>query len=271
MEGEKQQPGVVLLNCSASPFNNRVGNALTRKGVAYEKKLENLPAISPLLFSSNPILAQILVWRSPAGAAGLAAIEGSKGLVAVLRTLEVELGGRRYIGDESLSYVDMALVKIIRGSRTISTRPRPAAPPRTLGEKGRWTFRRLARRLAGSSFQNRIRKRPSKRIRGLMVSARSGYSLPSLSFPCHLPSLWLTVLPPPTLWCRSPHTGRIERQREVAGDGESAAKGSSFSRFALREPFQNVPNTEISKQSAAPAASTRGKQLGFLLRDNDGF
>ncbi|KAG8094239.1 hypothetical protein GUJ93_ZPchr0012g20494 [Zizania palustris] len=61
MEGEKQQPGVVLLNCSASPFNNRIGNALTRKGIAYEKKLENLPAISPLPFSSNPILAQILV------------------------------------------------------------------------------------------------------------------------------------------------------------------------------------------------------------------
>ncbi|KAG8051250.1 hypothetical protein GUJ93_ZPchr0009g741 [Zizania palustris] len=117
MEGEKEQPGVVLLNCSARPFNNRVGNALTRKGVAYEKKLENLPAISPLLFSSNPILAQILVpecavkvWRSPAGAAGLAAMEGSKGLVAVLRTLEAELGGRRYIGGESLGYVDMALL-----------------------------------------------------------------------------------------------------------------------------------------------------------------
>ncbi|KAG8062765.1 hypothetical protein GUJ93_ZPchr0010g9581 [Zizania palustris] len=113
MEGEKQQPGVVLLNCSASPFNNRVGNALTRKGVAYEKKLENLPAISPLLFSSNPILAQILVWRSLAGATGLAAMEGSKGLVAVLRTLEAELGGRRYIDGESLGYVDMALVPLM--------------------------------------------------------------------------------------------------------------------------------------------------------------
>ncbi|KAG8057713.1 hypothetical protein GUJ93_ZPchr0002g25439 [Zizania palustris] len=136
IEGEKQ-PGVVLLNCSASPFNNRVGNALTRKGVAYEEKLENLPAISSLLFSSNPILAQILVlaqipilivdgkpvyakvpecavkvWRSPAGAAGLAAMEGSKGLVAV-RTLEAELGGRRYIDSEALGYVDVALVPLM--------------------------------------------------------------------------------------------------------------------------------------------------------------
>ncbi|KAG8062855.1 hypothetical protein GUJ93_ZPchr0003g16878 [Zizania palustris] len=171
MEGEMKQTGVVLLNSSASPFGNRVRIALARKGVAYEEKQENLPAKSPLLLSSNPVLAQVpvlivdgkpvceslailefideayagvgepllppaddpfarararfwaayidakvpecavKVWRSPAGAAGSAAVEeGSKGLVAVLRTLEAELGGRRYFGGEALGYVDVVLV-----------------------------------------------------------------------------------------------------------------------------------------------------------------
>ncbi|KAG8066951.1 hypothetical protein GUJ93_ZPchr0005g16040 [Zizania palustris] len=40
-------------------------------------------------------------------------MEGSKGLVVVLRTLEAEVGGRRYIDGESLGYVDMALVPLM--------------------------------------------------------------------------------------------------------------------------------------------------------------
>ncbi|KAG8062856.1 hypothetical protein GUJ93_ZPchr0003g18198 [Zizania palustris] len=171
MEGEKKQTSVVLLNCSVSPFGNRVRIALARKGVAYEERPENLTAKSPLLLSSNPVLAKIpvlivdgkpvceslailefideayagagepllppaddpfarararfwaayvdakvpesavKVWRSPAGAAGSAAVEeGTKGLVAVLRTLEEELGEKRYFGGETLGYVDVALV-----------------------------------------------------------------------------------------------------------------------------------------------------------------
>ncbi|KAG8081828.1 hypothetical protein GUJ93_ZPchr0014g46826 [Zizania palustris] len=109
---EKQQPGVVLLNCSASPFDNRVGIALARKGVAYEEKLENLPAIS-LLLSSNPVLAQIPVLIVDGGTASLVTVEGSKGLVAVLRTLEAELGRRCYIGGEALDYRDVALVSFM--------------------------------------------------------------------------------------------------------------------------------------------------------------
>ncbi|XP_052150318.1 probable glutathione S-transferase GSTU1 [Oryza glaberrima] len=52
------------------------------------------------------------VWRSPAGSAGSAAVEAARGeLVAAMRTLEAELGGRRYFGGggEALGYVDVAL------------------------------------------------------------------------------------------------------------------------------------------------------------------
>ncbi|XP_040378599.1 probable glutathione S-transferase parA [Oryza brachyantha] len=50
------------------------------------------------------------VWRSPAGAAGAAAVEEAReGLVAALRTLEAELGGKAYFGGEALGYVDVAL------------------------------------------------------------------------------------------------------------------------------------------------------------------
>jgi len=51
----------VLLNCSVSPFGNRVRIALKLKGVAYEEKAENLAAKSPLLLSSNPVHAKIPV------------------------------------------------------------------------------------------------------------------------------------------------------------------------------------------------------------------
>ncbi|KAL6637226.1 hypothetical protein ACP70R_024798 [Stipagrostis hirtigluma subsp. patula] len=48
------------------------------------------------------------VWQSPKGAA--AAAEGREGMVAALRALEAELGGRRYFGGDALGLVDVALV-----------------------------------------------------------------------------------------------------------------------------------------------------------------
>ncbi|CAN6310061.1 unnamed protein product [Urochloa humidicola] len=50
----------------------------------------------------------VRVWRSPKGAAAVE--EGKKDLVAVLKTLEAELGGKPYFGGEALGYVDVALV-----------------------------------------------------------------------------------------------------------------------------------------------------------------
>ncbi|XP_062213348.1 probable glutathione S-transferase parA [Phragmites australis] len=48
------------------------------------------------------------VWQSPKGAA--AAEEGKRDMVAVLNTLEAELGGKPYFGGEAFGYVDVALV-----------------------------------------------------------------------------------------------------------------------------------------------------------------
>lgn len=48
------------------------------------------------------------IWQSPKGSA--AAEEGKKDLVAVLKTLEAELGGKPYLGGEALGFADVALV-----------------------------------------------------------------------------------------------------------------------------------------------------------------
>ncbi|CAN6282126.1 unnamed protein product [Urochloa humidicola] len=50
----------------------------------------------------------VRVWRSPKGAAAVE--EGKKDLVAVLKTLEAELGAKPYFAGEALGYVDVALV-----------------------------------------------------------------------------------------------------------------------------------------------------------------
>ncbi|GJN23942.1 hypothetical protein PR202_gb11640 [Eleusine coracana subsp. coracana] len=48
------------------------------------------------------------VWQSPKGAAAVE--EGRKDMVAVLKTLEAELGGKPYFGGAALGHVDVALV-----------------------------------------------------------------------------------------------------------------------------------------------------------------
>ncbi|KQK13991.1 glutathione S-transferase U24 [Brachypodium distachyon] len=48
------------------------------------------------------------VWKSPKGAAAVE--EGKKEMVAVMKTLEGELGEKAYFGGEALGYVDVALV-----------------------------------------------------------------------------------------------------------------------------------------------------------------
>nr|CAB3493899.1 unnamed protein product [Digitaria exilis] len=142
MAGDKASScgALVLLNCFVSPFGNRVRIALKRKGLPYEEKSENLAAKSQLLLSSNPVhggkVPVLLVGDKPVCeslvilefideafpgtgeqllpaapcARAHALEEGKKDMVAVLKTLEAELGGKPYFAGDALGYVDVALV-----------------------------------------------------------------------------------------------------------------------------------------------------------------